>query len=267
MSSFLGVPVRLGAGTVFGNLYLCEKVDGGPFSEADEALADTLGRVAGLLIEKAQMRAKLTELALSVERERMARDLHDTVIQRLFAVGLMLQGITAAALPDDVRTTLGRAVDDLDETIREIRTTIFAITRGPRIESTTLRRQLLELTDEVAERLGLDVSLSFSGPVDAVGKAAAQHVVMATREALSNVVRHAEATQADVEMIVSETGLTLRVTDDGSGFDPDAPRHGSGLANLTARALELGGWCTVTSAEPHGTVVEWHVTKTAEVDQ
>ena len=107
METFLGVPVRLGTGTVYGNLYLCEKLDGSPFSEADESLADTLGRVAGLLIDKAQMRNKLTELTLATERERMARDLHDTVIQRLFAVGLMLQGASAADLPESVTATLG----------------------------------------------------------------------------------------------------------------------------------------------------------------
>ena len=264
MASFLGVPVRLGAGLVFGNLYLCEKRDGSRFSEEDEALADTLGRVAGLLIDKAQMRQKLTELTLATERERMARDLHDTVIQRLFAVGLMLQGASSAAIPDSVRGTLSTAVDDLDETIREIRTTIFAITRGPSGSSGTLRRELLELADEVADRLGLEVTLSFHGSVDAVRGPAAEHVVQAAREGLSNVVRHAEATHAEVELSATAAGLTLRITDDGCGFDASAPRTGRGLSNLTARALELNGWCTIKPAEPRGTEVEWHVTRLGE---
>jgi signal transduction histidine kinase len=264
METFLGVPVRLGTGTVYGNFYFCEKFDGSPFNEADEALADTLGRVAGLLIDKAQMRTKLTELTLATERERMARDLHDTVIQRLFAVGLMLQGASAAELPESVTATLGRAVDDLDETIREIRTTIFAITRTPRSEAASLRRRLLELTDEVAERLGVEVSLSFSGPVDNVSEAATEHVVQAAREALSNVVRHADASRAEVDLKATESGLTLRIADDGCGVDPDQLRHGNGLSNLNARALELGGWCTITPAASGGTVVEWHVTKIGE---
>jgi signal transduction histidine kinase len=261
MESFLGVPVRLGAGTVFGNLYLCEKLDGTPFNEEDEVLTDTLGRVAGLLIDKAQLRAKLTELTLATERERMARDLHDTVIQRLFAVGLMLQGAASAELPDKVRRTLDQAVDDLDETIREIRTTIFAITSGPRSDATTLRRRLLGLTDEVSGRLGLEISLSINGPVDAVEGPAIEQVIVAAREALANVIRHAEASRADVDLTASAAGLTLRITDDGRGIDPDAPRVGRGLDNLTARALELGGWCTVGAVEPQGTVVEWHVAK------
>jgi signal transduction histidine kinase len=176
----------------------------------------------------------------------------------------MLQGASAAELPESVTATLGRAVDDLDETIREIRTTIFAITRAPHSDVTSLRRRLLELTDEVAERLGVEVSLSFSGSVDAVGEVAAEHLVQAAREALSNVVRHASATHAEVELEVTETGLTLRITDDGCGVDPDQLRRGNGISNLTARALDLGGWCTIMPASPTGTVVEWHVTKIRE---
>jgi len=265
METFLGVPVRLGTGTVYGNLYLCEKIDGSLFTESDEALVDTLGRVAGLLIDKAQLRLQLTELTLANERERMARDLHDTVIQRLFAVGLMLQGATNTEIPDPVRRTIERAVDDLDETIREIRTTIFAISRAPDDDSFTVRRRLLELCDEVGSRLGIEVSISFHGPLDAViSENAANHVVLAAREALSNVVRHAEATSAVVEVMASADGLTLRVLDDGCGIDPEVSGKGRGLANLTGRAAELGGWCTVQPGPEGGTAVEWHITRVDE---
>ena len=265
MESFLGVPVRLGQGTVFGNLYLCEKLDGSTFSEEDMALTDTLGRAAGLLIEKAQLRLRLTELTLANERERMARDLHDTVIQRLFAVGLMLQGASNAEIPDGVRSTLRGAVDDLDQTIREIRTTIFAITRGSGDGSDTLRRRLLELTDEVGGRLGLAVSIEFDGPVDtAVSSRAADQALLATREMLSNVIRHAAATSATVAVSASATGLTIRIADDGCGIDLSIPSRGNGLANLKARAVELDGWCTVSKDPAGGTVAEWHVTQINE---
>ena len=261
METFLGVPVRLGAGKVYGNLYLCDKGDGTPFSEADEALADTLGRVAGLLIDKAQLRLKLTDLTLATERERMARDLHDSVIQRLFAVGLMLQGASNATLPDPVRATLANAVDELDETIRDIRATIFAITRQSDAEAPSLRRELLELADEVSTRLGLKVSISFDGPIDtAISQHIAAHALAAAREMLSNVVRHAEATNADFDIIATDSGITLRLSDNGRGITPDHQGHGNGLRNLSARAIELGGWCSVRNGESGGAVVEWHVT-------
>ena len=262
MESFLGVPVRLGAGRVFGNLYLCEKIDGTPFSDADEALVDALGRVAGLLIDKAQLRLKLTALTLATERERMARDLHDTVIQRLFAVGLMLQGASNADLPAPVKATLVGAVDDLDETIRQIRTTIFAITSGAQESEPGARRRFLTLTDEVSQRLNLAVSVSFDGPVDSsLNQEVLEQALQVVREALTNVVRHAQASSAEVSVVVSPAGFTITVTDDGRGIDPNRTGTGRGLANLAARAADLGGWCTVSAGLKGGTVIEWHASK------
>jgi len=265
MESFLGVPVRLGAGRVFGNLYLCEKIDGAAFTDTDEALVDALGRVAGLLIEKAQLRLQLTELTLANERERMARDLHDTVIQRLFAVGLMLQGASNAELPDSVKATLVGAVDDLDETIRQIRTTIFAMTSRSPHEELGVRRRFLALTDEVSQRLGLDVSLTFEGPVDTVlSEPLVEHALHVVREALTNVVRHANASSAEVAVMVTDAGLTLTVCDDGSGIDPVHDTGGRGLSNLASRALEFEGWCSAQPGPHGGTLVEWHASKLTE---
>ena len=267
MTSFLGVPVRLEGGTVYGNLYLCDKQDGGPFSDTDEALADTLGRVAGLLIDKARTSLQARGATLAEERERMARDLHDTVIQRLFAVGLSLQATQTFDASDDVRQRISGAIDDLDATIREIRSTIFALGRQTPREGVSLRREIFEICDEVTQRLGVDVSVTIEGPIDMlVGDAAASHLVATLREALANVVRHAQSTSAEVSLCVDSGGLTLEVLDHGIGVDesgsPNAVMpgpNGHGISNMTMRAQSLGGWCALSASPEGGSMLTWYV--------
>src|ERR1019366_10596362 len=123
MRRFLGVPVKTGDGHVFGNLYLTDPTDGEPFDEQDEQLVEAFGRAAGLVIDQATLRHQLRELTLSEERERLARDLHDTVIQRLFGVGLALQIALGGEMSSDVRERINHGIDELDTTIREIRST------------------------------------------------------------------------------------------------------------------------------------------------
>jgi GAF domain-containing protein len=129
MERFLGVPITTGDGRVYGNLYLTDRRDGQPFDDDDEALVEAFGRAAGLVIDQARVRRNLRELTLSEERERLARDLHDTVIQRLFGVGLSLQLAVSRDLDDDTRTRVEAALHELDATIHEIRTTISRSTR------------------------------------------------------------------------------------------------------------------------------------------
>ena len=126
MRSFLGVPIRV-RGQVYGNLYLTEKIGGGGFSEEDEQLALGLASAAGIAVDNARLHARVRELTLAEDRERIARDLHDSVIQRVFAVALSLQAAAGVARDADLADRLRTAVADLDETIREIRTTIFAL--------------------------------------------------------------------------------------------------------------------------------------------
>ena len=262
MTTFLGVPVRLEGGLVFGNLYLCDRLDGQPFDEDDEALVDTLGRAAGLVIDRARLRMLAEEVTLSLERQRMARDLHDTVIQRLFAVGLSLQGLSSVELPVVSQSRIDRAIDDLDETIRQIRTTIFAITRPDGPAASSLRRDVLEICDEVSSRLGLDVTAGLSGPIDQhVSQRTGDSVLAVLREVVTNIVRHAGAKTAQVSLSVRSGELTLTVTDDGCGIDPMQRRDGSGLANLAARAQDLGGWFEAVPGLSGGTVVRWHITQ------
>ena len=268
MVTFLGVPVRLEGGQVFGNLYLCDRVDGAPFDDEDEALVDSLGRAAGLVIDRARLRLVAEEVALSEERQRVARDLHDTVIQRLFAVGLSLQSLSSPSLPAEATDRIDRAIDDLDETIRQIRSTIFAISRPGGPSAPSLRREMLEICDEVSGRLGLDVTAALTGPVDElVARSVGDGVLAVLREALTNVVRHAQASRAEVTLEVSADDLTLTVADDGRGVAPDAISGGRGLANLAARAQDLGGWFDLSPGADGGTVLRWHITQLSKGDR
>lgn len=258
MRTFLGVPVLV-RGEAYGNLYLCDKHDGSAFTDEDEDVVLALGAAAGLVIDKARLHARLRELTLAEERERMARNLHDTVIQRLFAIGLGLQG-TARLIPsEEGKARTEELIDELDATVRQIRTTIFAISRSRRSASSQgLRREILDVVDEAAGRLGLDVRIDFIGPIDtAVGDTTAEHLLFSLREAISNVVRHARATHADVRVEVGSEGLVLRVTDDGVGIASADGGPGRGLANLRERAKLLGGSSDYRVRREGGTELVW----------
>ncbi len=256
MRSFLGVPILAGDGRVFGNLYLTDREDGVPFDEEDEALVSSFGRAAGLVIDQANLRAHLRELILSEERERLARDLHDTVIQRLFGVGLALQITLGSEIDPADRDRINRALDELDGTIQEIRTTIFEIDQDD-VDGETLLVRLAAMSDEVATRLGIKVDLDLPDQSALEASAhCARHTLRALREILSNIARHARASEANVALAVEGPLLVLRVHDNGVGFHaPVGP--GRGLRNLRGRARELGGDCTIESTPGTGTLVEW----------
>lgn len=257
MRRFLGAPVLVGTDKVFGNLYLCDRFDGEPFTAEDEALVDALGVAAGLVISDARLRAHLQDATLAAERARLARDLHDTVIQRLFAVGLGLQALSAAQLSDSSREQLQSAIDELDTTIREIRTTIFEISDRRNEDAGGLRSELRAIVDEATSRLGLRVAVEFDGAIDTgVSKEAADHVVHVVRELLSNVVRHANASRAMLTVSLEDGVLCIVVADDGRGPASFGP-EGHGLGNLRARAKALGGDVEVDGREGGGTVVTW----------
>lgn len=203
------------------------------------------------------LRDTQAELATSQERDRIARDLHDTVIQQLFAVGMSLQSLGGSLSDPAQSERLEWAVDELDRTIREVRSVIFGLqsVRG----GGGLRSQLMELAHEAARTLGFEPHVRFAGLVDTtISNAVAEQVVLATRESLANVVRHAAARSADVRITVDEGQVVLVVTDDGRGIAADA-QPGHGLRNLAERADAMGGKCTITSAPGEGTTVEWQV--------
>jgi signal transduction histidine kinase len=264
MRSFLGVPVRV-RDEVFGNLYLTDKTTAEVFTDVDEELVVGLAAAAGVAIENARLHARVQEFALVEDRERIARDLHDTVIQRLFATGLSLQG-AARLVRSDADAAVDRiegAVDDLDLTVKHIRSAIFKLESSRVYSGTGLRDRVLALGRDAAGPLGFEPHCLFDGPVDsAVDDDLAAELLATLREALTNVARHARATTVQVEVLVDEY-VVLRVIDDGIGPPaPDASPNdfrGHGLRNMGARATRRGGEFGLAAGPDAGTVVHWQV--------
>lgn len=261
MRSFLGVPVRV-RGEVFGNLYLTDKTNGAEFTATDEQLVVGLAAAAAMAIENARLHARVSDLLVLEDRERIARELHDTVIQRIFATGLALQGIAARQADADVVARLQTAVDDLDDTVRHIRTTIFELQRA-RLPGRSVRQEVLDLVGESAVALRFDPVVQFDGPIDSVvPPVVADHVLAVVRESLTNTAKHAEATRAEVRLRVADQQLVLQVADDGVGIaaDPSTDEHhGHGLRNLAKRADQLGGRLELHSTPDEGTTIVWSV--------
>ena len=262
MYRFLGVPVVTRNGHVWGNLYVADPVNGDVFNYNDELLLSTFGRIAGSVIDQSNLRRELRELSVAEERERLARDLHDTVIQRLFGVGLGLQMALPLLENETAQERVNLALDELNETIHDIRTTIFEIDQD-RATDDTLRQRATALTNEVGSRLGVQAHLTMErGLSQEVNEHCAHHTIQALREILSNIVRHSEATHVDVELNSEGDYLVLRVRDNGVGFDK-ASGSGRGLRNLTTRAHDLGGDCVIESRVGSGTLVRWTALKKA----
>lgn len=260
MSSFLGVPIVL-RDHVFGNLYLTEKSTGEVFTDIDEQLVVALAAAAAVAIDNARLMARVQELSLVEDRERIARDLHDTVIQRLFATGLSLQGSLRLAQNPDVVRRIEAAVEDLDLTVRHIRTAIFGLEAsraGGHDEG--LRSRVISITTEASRTLGFDPEVTFAGPVDAqVSDHIGNDLLASLREGLSNVARHASASAVRVAVRIDGDDLLLEVVDDGVGPPDPAARRGNGLANIAERAVRHGGRSELSPGSQKGTRLEWRV--------
>jgi PAS domain S-box-containing protein len=203
---------------------------------------------------EAEMRAAAELLMIADERERIARDLHDTVLQRLFGLGLELQ---AFAMRSGEQPQIERAVDEIDRIIREIRTAVFTL--GGSHGERSLASALGVVVSQAARLLGFSPRLRLSGPVSAATPVEVQSEVVATlREALSNVARHAEASEVHVEISVGDE-LTMRVIDNGRGFDGTTAGGGMGLRTMADRARGLGGSFSIDAAAGQGTTVVWSV--------
>ena len=257
MQSFLGVPVRI-RDQVFGNLYLTDKTTAEVFTDIDEELVVGLAAAAGVAIENARLHVKVQEIALVEDRERIARDLHDTVIQRLFATSLRLQAAARLSQRPEVTDRIVQAVEELDLTVKYIRTAIFGLEGSLRGDS-GLRQRVLAMASEAAGPLGVDPHVLFDGPVDAVADDVAAELLAVLGEALTNVARHAQARRVDVEVAAGGKDVVLRVTDDGRGLPAELRAGGRGMANMKARASRLGGTFTTAPGRPSGTVLEWRV--------
>jgi len=257
MTSFLGAPIKV-RDKVYGNLYLTEKIGVDEFTADDQAVIEALALAAGIAVENARLHQRAGEIAVYEERDRMARDLHDGVIQRLFAIGLSLQG-TAAQAGRSVASSIGGVVDDIDETIRQVRATIFEL--GSAGRGMGIRSNVLALVEEVQPALGFDVPVEFSGPIDAaVSDEVAEQLLATLREALSNVARHARATRASVTVALVSRECRLEIRDDGRGFvGGPSPDGGMGLPNMRSRAEFLDGSFEVVQPPGGGTTIVWRV--------
>ncbi|MDG4830141.1 GAF domain-containing protein [Solwaraspora sp. WMMD1047] len=224
-------------------------------TEDDVPLLASFAAQAALAMERARGQEERELLVVLEDRERIARDLHDVVIQRLFATGLHLQSAIPLTGRPELTQRINTAVDDLDATIRDIRRTIFEL-RTPM--SAALRTEIREAVAVAAELLGFRPVLELAGPVDsAVPDAVRPDLLAVLREALANAVRHARASRVAVAVRVAGARLTLTVTDDGVGTDPAAAR--GGLVNLRERAAQHGGEFEVRPVQPHGTELCWTI--------
>jgi signal transduction histidine kinase len=233
--------------------------DTGAMPLAPEAveMVQTFAAQAGIALELAEHRQDAERLAIFTDRDRIARDLHDLVIQRLYATGMSLQGAMPLLTRPEAATRVSSAVDALDETIREIRSAIFSLQSRGDAKQHGLRARVLEVVDEMTAALGFAPSLRLVGPLDeAVPADAGEQMLSALREALSNAARHAAASRVDVTVAVGDE-LVLRVRDDGTGMGQVTRR--SGLANLAERAADLGGELMMSPAEGGGTQLGWRV--------
>lgn len=252
------VVVPLGApGNVRGVLTAGRAPGSMPLHAAAVEMLQTFATQAAIALELAEHREQAERVAVFEDRDRIARDLHDLVIQRLYATGMSLQGAVSLIAAPDAAGRVSRAVDALDETIIEIRSSIFALHARRDVAVPGLRARLLAIADEMTAMLGFPPTLQLDGRLDDdVPETTAEHLLMAMREALSNVARHAHATQADV--VVRAAGeLSLSVADNGSGIK-DVSRR-SGLGNLEDRATALGGIMHIEPASGGGTVLTWRV--------
>jgi signal transduction histidine kinase len=254
----LGVP-----GNVRGVLTVGRRHGATAFPQAQVDVAASFAAQAGVALELAASRAEAERLSLYEDRDRIARDLHDLVIQRLYATGMSLEGTMPMITRPEVASRITNAVDAMDDTIKDIRATIFALQARDVAGGADLRGDIVALVEEMTPMLGFAPSLRLGAGLAApVRPELAEQMLAALREALSNAARHAQARRVDVTVDVDPDGmLTVLITDDGIGIPAEIKR--SGLRNLTTRAQDLGGELRLSPADPAaatpGTRLEWRV--------
>jgi signal transduction histidine kinase len=257
LNSVMVVPL-LGASTVRGVLSAGRFRGRLAFTAADLDGANGFANQAALALELAEARAEQRRAEMLDERERIAADLHDHVIQRIFASGLSLQAVAATLGAGRETDRIMGTIKDLDDTISQIRTTIFQLQLTGQSPSKGVRARVLDVVGDVTPALGFNPAVRFAGLLEGtVPDDLAEDLLAVVREALTNVARHAEASSVEVEVTAEPGSLSLDVRDDGVGLHPGARR--SGLANLDRRAEHHGGRLSLKSREPSGTWLRWTV--------
>lgn len=251
--STVAVPLIV-AGASAGALYVTRTVTGRRFSPEDLSTLAEFASQAGLALALAQARTDRQRLDVIEDRARIARDLHDNVIQRLFGTGLGLQAL-AAKVPAHA-ASIAAQVREIDAAIADFRTAIFTLQTS---DPGSVRHRLLDVANELAPLLDSAPRIAFAGPVDLlVTGALAEDAVAVVRESLTNVARHARATVTEVSVAATASHVTIIVDDDGIGI-PENPSRASGTGNLAARARAHGGVCNIERRRTGGTRVRWHV--------
>jgi len=248
--SFLGAPVQTGD-VVFGALCMCDKP--GRFDEGDVVLVEALAAIAGAAVGAARLRERVKANAVVEDRNRIARDLHDSVIQDLFAVGLSLQGLSQRA-PEPDGLVLHSAVDRLHNVVETLRKHIYEL-RAADDYRQDLAGMLGDLTKRMGSAYPTRVSLGLEGDVGAVELGVSEEIVKLVTEAVSNALRHSRAEEVAVDVARDAAGLTVSISDDGSGFDVETVDRGFGLVNMGERVRRLGGGLGIETAPGSGTVV------------
>jgi len=251
MTAFLGVPVRAGD-RVFGNLYLTEKAGG--FTKDDEQLVEALAAIAGSAVANVRLHQRLRRLAVVEDRERIARDLHDAIIQDLFAVGLGLQGLASRIDDTRDRHDMDEAVERLDAAIAGLRRFIFDL-KPPAWHDRELGTELTRLVQQLAEPYGVQTRVEVSQDLTRVPGETIDVASQIVREATSNALRHSESPTIEISADSGAGFLILTITDRGKGFDPATAHVGLGLSSLRNRAEKAGGDATIHSRAGRGTTV------------
>ncbi|MBV9353870.1 MAG: GAF domain-containing sensor histidine kinase [Mycobacterium sp.] len=251
--SAIVMPLRVN-GTVLGVIAVARNAQQPVFEDAYLELVSDFATHAAIAMALAVGREHAREVAILADRERIAHDLHDHVIQKLFAAGLDLQGTIARAHSPEIINRLTGTVDDLQDTIEDIRATIFKL-QTPVAEEEDFRQRIQNRIAELTEDRDIATTLEISGALTAVTGELADHADAVVTEAISNAVRHAQAARLTVRMCVNHQ-LTIDVIDDGCGIPADNQRR-SGLANMARRALQVGGQCSITAGPEGGTWVCW----------
>lgn len=252
--SALVLPLRAEQ-TVIGVLVTLRPVDAQALDMSGQAMITSFSDQAALALQLAATQRRMRELDVLSDRDRIARDLHDHVIQRLFAVGLSLQGTAQRARAPEVKTRLTETIQDIQSIVQEIRHSIFDLHSSTAADAPTLRKRLHEVIAEMTADTGLRTTIRLAGPVSVLAPPLSEDVEAVLREAVSNVVRHASATTVSINLSVRDD-VTIEITDDGTGLPEELSRT-SGLANLAARAEQSGGSFGIERAAAGGTVLRW----------
>jgi signal transduction histidine kinase len=240
--------------TIKGVIAVARGKDEIPFDSSYLDLVGDFASQAALALALATNSENVRELSILADRERIAHDLHDYVIQRLFAIGLDVQGTIARTRSPDLVARLNHTIDDLQSTIEDIRTTIFELQSSTTIDG-GFRRAIQDTVADLTGNRNISTTLHMSGPMTAVGSQLGQHAEAVVAEAVSNAVRHSGATHLNIEIAVADE-LRIDVVDNGCGIPEDNQRR-SGLANLHRRAEQVGGSCSISTPATGGTEVHW----------